>query len=1122
MTPTAARTTGGVQSGATLLDPDWWAGGLALHERLPIPDDSHAPSSTVMAPTRPDIPHGDHDPTATAGLADRAGQRLAQWQAAHGSALSRRLVDLGLTERGLLALLAEERAALAARTTRPAWAETVEEALRVAVPADPPPPSTDWQAAFAVPLRPFVDVAVDRLLDTADRLPPPHRVDLAAVTRQFATRLSRRLVTISARTLVAELHTRRAAGQLAGTDGRARFADFVAQLTGPAGLAGLVDGYPVLARLLAQTSRSAADAGAELLSRFTADRADLTRTLLPGADPGPLVAVDGDRGDSHDGGRSPAILHFADGRRVVYKPRDLAAETAFRAFLDWLGARSPELGLTAPAVLLRPGYGWTGYVDPRPLTSVARARTFYRRQGVLLALLHALHATDMHYENVIAHGDMPVAVDVETLFHPPSTDPAGTGDPAADLLGASVHRTGLVPLIVVGDEGIMDLSGLGGDRGATAPTGTVDWADPGTDRMRLTRRAVTFPGGLNRPRIGDTDLDPAAYRDALRDGFRRAYTTISAHLPAFRALVESCADVETRLVVRPTSAYQHLLDGSTHPDVLRDGLDRDRLLGVLWAGLAGTPALARFPAREVVALWAGDVPLFRTSPGSGEVRAAGDPRPVVRLPRSGLDTVREKLDAWGPADCRQQEWIVAATLATRHPATDAHHAGSTTHPVDGRPATAERLTDAAREIGDTLLARAVPGPDRVNWLGLELVDDRQWLVLPMGAGLAHGYLGVALFLAQLTDLTGIGRYADTARRALGAVPRLYDLLAARPELVAAIGCGGLSGLGGIAYGLARLATLLDDPELARYAGTAVDLARAAVEPARNAVDPAGTAAGWVDGTAGCLAAMSAVHVELGTTAAADLATTCADRLTELVGSDADPVGSGAAPAVTGFAVGPAGIGWALDRYAATGAGDPTRYTRAARRALRTAVAATVDRRPVPTGWCTGAAGLVPAAYRAAGPVAPPGTTVADLATRPLLDDLSLCHGELGVADTLVGLTGTGAGAGGGADPPGDGDDADPATLAAARYAGILGALARSGPRCATPDGVPTPGLLTGLAGIGYGLLRIAAPGRVPSVLLLEPTPHRSTDADPPTRSGRRCRTGDQPVGAPSASHVHHR
>jgi lantibiotic modifying enzyme len=44
---------------------------------------------------------------------------------------------------------------------------------------------------------------------------------------------------------------------------------------------------------------------------------------------------------------------------------------------------------------------------------------------------------------------------------------------------------------------------------------------------------------------------------------------------------------------------------------------------------------------------------------------------------------------------------------------------------------------------------------------------------------------------------------------------------------------------------------------------------------------------------------------------------------------------------------------------------------------------------------------------------------------------------------------------------------------------------RHGPLCATPGGVETPGLMLGLAGIGYGLLRLADPDRVPSVLALE-------------------------------------
>jgi hypothetical protein len=53
---------------------------------------------------------------------------------------------------------------------------------------------------------------------------------------------------------------------------------------------------------------------------------------------------------------------------------------------------------------------------------------------------------------------------------------------------------------------------------------------------------------------------------------------------------------------------------------------------------------------------------------------------------------------------------------------------------------------------------------------------------------------------------------------------------------------------------------------------------------------------------------------------------------------------------------------------------------------------------------------------------------------------------------------------------------------------IVESIARNQVLCGTPMRVATPGLMTGLAGIGYGLLRLAEPRRIPSVLTLEPPP----------------------------------
>ncbi|MEV8108999.1 hypothetical protein, partial [Streptomyces sp. NPDC088135] len=54
-----------------------------------------------------------------------------------------------------------------------------------------------------------------------------------------------------------------------------------------------------------------------------------------------------------------------------------------------------------------------------------------------------------------------------------------------------------------------------------------------------------------------------------------------------------------------------------------------------------------------------------------------------------------------------------------------------------------------------------------------------------------------------------------------------------------------------------------------------------------------------------------------------------------------------------------------------------------------------------------------------------------------------------------------------------------------RAGALLAAADRAKPRCGTPGQVSHPGLLTGLAGIGHGLLRAGFPDRVPSVLLLD-------------------------------------
>ena len=991
---------------------------------------------------------------------------------------------------------------------RPEWAVFVTQCLAAAPAAPPSVPRGELPGitGFRTVLAPFAERAgarLSRLAPVADGA----SVDLPALRARFVERLADTLARQAARALVLELNIARVSGQLSGDTPSERFRDFLALTACRDGLSSLLDQYPVLARLMAQTCVHAADALSELLGRFAADRADLVATLLSGNDPGTLVALRQGAGDGHRRGRSVAVLRFADGAQVVYKPRPLGLHRHFNEVVDWFNGQPGTPGLRTLALLERPGYGWLEFVAARPCADTGELERFYLRQGAWLALLHALDGTDQHYENLIACADEPVPVDIETLFHPPAPPRADSSDedPAALVLGSSVHRTGLLPHLLLGDETALDASGLGGDAGAPSPTAGVEWADAGTDRMRLVRCAGGIAGAENRPRVdgAGADADPADHTEALVTGFRTAYRAIAAargDLVGPRGLLHRLADDEVRVVARATQSYVTLLDESTHPDVLRDPAEREGVLRLLETDALGAPAWPRLVDAEIEELWDGDVPLFTARPGSTELRSGAGLRIPDALERTGLDRVLDKVAAMTETDLGEQEWIIRAAMAARSTAP-AHHVADprrTPHPSprpspqpaprpdpeyspagSGRVAAPLRarsragLLDAACAIGDRLVDHAYRSRGRANWLGLELLADRYWRLGPAGADLGCGYPGPALLLAQLAALTGRARYAETSRHALRPVPRQLDRLAAAPDELELVGSGAFAGLGGIAYTLTQVADLLDDPEIRGWIEPAARLTAAAAE--READGQSGV----VEGTAGGLAALLAVHRATGSAAAWHGARLCADRLADRpLPAAPDAPGSG------GFAAGAAGVGWALLRFAAAD-GATARHERAGLAALRSAARSVAASAAEPT-WCRGLPGIALAIADSPAAMADPelaqlaGRAARVLAAGGPLPDHSLCHGEPGALELLGRLGDTG-----GAGAPGLRAVRD------SRAAALSAALGRSGPRCGTPGGLTVPGLLTGLSGIGHGLLRLGFPERTASALLLQPpTQHR--------------------------------
>jgi type 2 lantibiotic biosynthesis protein LanM len=1057
--------------------------------------------------------------------AERGRRRLEQWRAqqpfSRDGLFGQRLAQAGLTEIELQNLLSEgDRTESESSCEPPAWAMELEESFAQPCLLDAPddasrgPPGCAVLAPFPEGrrertaagllevIRPLLGRAVARLREGVRHVAAgSHELpfDPDTVDEILFGPLPGRLLSMMLRTLTLELHVARLRGRLHGGTAELRFQSFVQRLRRREVARELFREYPVLARQVVLCMDNWFAAGIEFLQRWCRDWPTIRAAFSPDTDPGPLVAIRADAGDCHRGGRSVIIARCRSGLQVVYKPRSLAVDQHFQDLLGWLNDRGACPPFRQLRVVERGSYGWVEFVSPSACASAEQVELFYRRQGGYVALLYALAATDFHFENVIAAGDEPVLIDLEAIFTPAAQEPPVK--PADHLAGTaldeSVLGTGLLPqsIRLDFDGRALDLSGLAAEPGRELPWRQPGFTGQGTDEMRFERMKDVIQSSDHRPTLGGAVVQALDHAAVIEVGFRHVYELLARHraeLLAAGGLLDRFADDEVRVLLRSTSHYREFLDEGFHPDVLRDALDRDRLFDRLWEGVEEWPRQARFIPAEVEDLWRGDIPSFSTRPASRDLFGGAGQRFANEFRETGVERVRRRLGQFGAADLARQLWFLRASLTTL--ATDAGAAAQPGYRLTGNAPAADpqRLLAASRAVGDWLAEHAIHGPaGDVNWIGLTLVRDEQWCLLPLGMDLYDGVPGVAFFLAYLGAITGAERYTTLAR---GALKTLRRRLLPQKRLKTVRCLGGFAGWGGVLYVLAHLGRLWGEPAILAEAEELVT-----VLPDLIGQDK------YLDiglGAGGCIAGLCALHRCTPAKATEAAAVQCGDHLL----ARARPMPQGVAwdwpfPSrgpLTGYPHGAAGIAVALSelaaetgeerfRAAARGAIDYERGLFSAQegnwpdlRVFGTAVE-TAAEAPLrySTTWCYGAPGIGLARLRCLGHLHDPTLrTEIDTALRTTqakgfgLSHI-LCHGDLGNLELLL-----------------EAAHAFPESAWQAEVdrltAGILNSIERDGWLCANPMNLESPGLMTGLAGIGHQLLRLAAPARVPSVLTLAP------------------------------------
>jgi type 2 lantibiotic biosynthesis protein LanM len=614
--------------------------------------------------------------------------------------------------------------------------------------------------------------------------------------------------------------------------GKSLYIQFVAEMKA-GGFRHLFEDKPVLLRLIAVVTRQWIETCREFILRLDADLPTIRRDILYSNTDNPVAKIEGDLSDPHNGGRSVRIVSFADGSRVVYKPKDLRLDIAWHGLIERLNKAGPPIELKTVRSIAPDGYGWTEFIDHTG-TDPEGCKRFFRRAGAWLALFHCFVASDMHQENIIAAGDHPVPIDLETILQSTveehgTTDPeAQASDLATEKLVNSVMMVGLLPAYGRSPEN--NVFAIGGMTAGWNSKIKIKWDNINSDGMRPTKSKEVGKTNPNLPFVNDGYVKFSDHIDDFIFGFEdyAKFLLQQSRNVNWRVIYEGFAGVPVRKVIRATRFYSMLLQRLRNHRTMDDG--------AVWSAQADfiarlvewdkdTTVFWPLQRAERSALLSLNVPHFVSASDENEVRDATGFSARTET-GSGLSRARARVQNLDEHEIEWQIEIIRentrALSKPAHPTTPGQAKLAERPDLTIQP-TKKVFIAEADKIAEEMSRFAIRRGPGAAWIGLDWLGDAEvFQLVNLGPDLYNGVSGIAVFLAAHAAVTG---RRSSAELALAGVSHLRKNLKGRnaARMARSLGVGAATGLGSVIYAFAVMAKCLRDASLLADAHVAAEL-----------------------------------------------------------------------------------------------------------------------------------------------------------------------------------------------------------------------------------------------------------------------------------------------------------
>lgn len=599
------------------------------------------------------------------------------------------------------------------------------------------------EVGYYLVYNPFIEKTKEELYEYLQKLNKEQEIfNIKNLQKNFIEHISQLMFNISNKAIIAELHEQKKQGLLKGENENEELKYFLENISQKDNIIRFFNKYPVLCRKLYQVSKMQVDYIITLLQNIVNDWPCIVKEFDLKSEK--LTSVNFGQGDTHQDGKTVAILHFGESKKIVYKPKNLQIAKLYNSLINFLNKEDKFLDLKYANIVVNKDYSYEEFITNIDAKSLNEVSEYYYRYGQVMGICYLLNASDIHFENIISSGDMPHIIDLETLFFNviPRT---GMSDDvlvkAQEILLNNIDNTLLIPIELKLDSNgsTVDFSGLSyGEQKINKKRYVLNNID--NSNVKYVESNIVIPQSGNVVRHKNEIIDYKEFIDNIIEGFKCTCSIVMENKEHIIKIIDDYKNQIIRVIPRSTDKYVQFLQYTYHPSALKSYLNLESILENLYALPFKEKKIIK---SEYLDLLNGDVPVFFSRIDSKDIIDSKGCFIKDVYFRNNYSLVHDKIKKLDNSRCNNQIAIIQSNIAKLP-----------NHDVDDFPIEDIKLNDSEilQVIENTLesiLEKGIIHKNLITWIDMLQDSSGKKNAQILNTNLYDGISGVSLVLIYL-------------------------------------------------------------------------------------------------------------------------------------------------------------------------------------------------------------------------------------------------------------------------------------------------------------------------------------------------------------------------------------